>query len=78
MLRRLYGEAGHVIVLTDPATPTITLQYYSFRGICDDVSDARVYSGIHFRTDQDAGAVLGRALGTTAYKNNLRSMHSDD
>ena len=27
------------------------------RQITDDVSDARVYGGIHFRADQDAGAL---------------------
>lgn len=78
VLRRLYGEAGHSITLTNPAVPTITLQYSSFRQITDDISDARVYGGIHFRTDQEAGADLGRAVGTAVYKNNLRPVHDDD
>ena len=78
VLRRLYGEAGHVITLTNPATPTIILRYNSFNEIADDVSDARVYGGIHFRTDQDAGADLGRAVGRAVYKNNLRRVHDDD
>ena len=72
VLRRLYGEAGHSITLTNPAVPAITLQYTSFRQITDDISDARVYGGIHFRTDQDTGAELGRAVGTVVYKSNLR------
>jgi hypothetical protein len=54
------------------------LHYGSFRQITDDISDARVYGGIHFRTDQDAGARLGRAVGTTVYKNNLRAKHGND
>jgi len=58
--------------------PTIVLQYTAFRQIADDVSDARVYGGIHFRTDQVAGAQLGRAVGTAVYKNNLRPTHDDD
>lgn len=78
VLRRLYGEAAHVITLTNPATPTIILQYNSFKEIADDVSDARVYGGIHFRTDQEAGADLGRAVGRAVYKNNLRRVHDDD
>ena len=77
-MRRLYGEAGHSITLTNPATPTIVLEYTSFRQITDDISDARVYGGIHFRTDQDAGARLGRAVGATVYRNNLQSAHDDD
>jgi hypothetical protein len=78
VLRRLYGEAGHAITLSNPAVPTIVLHYGSFRQITDDISDARVYGGIHFRTDQDAGARLGRAVGTTVYKNNLRAKHGND
>ncbi len=78
VLRRLYGEAGHAITLTNPAVPTIVLQYDSFREITDDISDARVYGGIHFRTDQEAGADLGRAIGTAVYKNNLRPAHDHD
>ena len=78
VLRRLYGEAGHAITLSNPAVPTIVLHYGSFTQITDDISDARVYGGIHFRTDQDAGARLGRAVGTTVYMNNLRAKHGND
>ena len=77
VMRRLYGEAGHAITLSNPAVPNIVLQYGSFRQITDDISDARVYGGIHFRTDQDAGARLGRAVGTVIYKNNLRPVHDN-
>jgi hypothetical protein len=72
VMRRIYGEAGHSITLTNPAVPDIVLQYTSFRQITDDISDARVYGGIHFRTDQVAGEQMGRAVGTAVYKNNLR------
>jgi hypothetical protein len=77
VLRRLYGEAGHAITMSNPAVPGIVLNYGSFRQITDDISDARVYGGIHFRTDQDAGERLGRAVGTAIYKNNLRAVHYD-
>lgn len=78
VMRRLYGEGGHSITLTNPAVPSITLQYKAFKQITDDISDARVYGGIHFRTDQQAGADLGRAVGTAVYKNNLRLAHTED
>jgi hypothetical protein len=77
VMRRLYGEAGHAITLSNPAVPGIVLYYGSFRQITDDISDARVYGGIHFRTDQDAGARLGRAVGRAVYENNLRRVHGD-
>jgi hypothetical protein len=75
VLRRVYGEAGHLITLSNPAVPGIVLQYSRFNQITNDISDARVYGGIHFRTDQDAGANLGRAVGTAVYKGNLRPVH---
>jgi hypothetical protein len=78
VLRRIYGEAGHSITLTNPVVPAITLQYTSFKQITDDISDARVYGGIHFRTDQEAGADLGRAVGTSVYENNLRPVDAGD
>jgi len=78
VLRRVYGEGGHSITLTNPAVPDIVLQYTTFKQITDDISDARVYGGIHFRTDQVAGGDLGQAVGTAVYKNNLRPVHDDD
>ena len=77
VMRRLYGEAGHWMTLSNPAVPTIVLQYTSFRQITNDISDARVYGGIHFRTDQDAGALLGLAVGKAVYKHKLRPVHDD-
>ena len=73
VLRRLYGEAGHSITVSNPAVPSIVLQYTSFRQITDDISDARVYGGIHFRTDQVAGAQLGRAVGSSSLQKQLAS-----
>jgi hypothetical protein len=78
VMRRLYGEAGHSITVSNPAVPAIVLQYTSFQQIADDVSDARVYGGIHFRIDQDAGARLGREVATAVYKNNLCRVNGDD
>lgn len=74
VLRRIYGEGGHSITLSNPAVPDIVLQYTTFKQITDDISDARVYGGIHFRTDQVAGESLGRTIGTAVYKGNLRPM----
>jgi hypothetical protein len=57
--------------MSNPAVPNTVIEYTTFNQIADDVSDARVYGGIHFRFDQVAGARLGRDVGTFVYKNNL-------
>ena len=58
--------------------PGVTLNYTTLSQITDDIADARVYGGIHFRTDQDAGAFLGRRIGQYIYNHNLRSAHGDN
>ncbi len=76
-LRRLYGAAGHKITLTFtiPVIGVTTMNYTQLQKISDDVDDARVYAGIHFRFDQVAGVRLGREVATDVVKNNLRAVH---
>jgi hypothetical protein len=82
VMRRLFGAAGHDITITNtvPAlgslpAATITVHYSQLKALSDDVDDARVYGGIHWRFDQDGGNVLGRAVATAVVKNNLRPVH---
>jgi hypothetical protein len=79
-MRRIYGAAGHAISLTStvPAVGSVTLTYTSFKQMCDDVDDARIYGGMHFRFDQEAGVRLGRDVATHVYKNNLRPLHGSN
>ena len=72
ILRRVYGAAGHDITLSTPAIPGVTRHYTSIDQILQDVDDARVYGGIHFRYDQEAGSRIGRNVATHVYKHNLR------
>jgi len=82
VMRRLFGAAGFDITISNnvpalgslPAT-VITKHYTQLNAIADDVDDARVYGGIHWRYDQDAGNVLGRAVATEIVKTRLRPVH---
>lgn len=71
VLRRIYGGAGHFLTLPHPTLP-LTMEYSALNQISDDVDDARVYGGIHFRFDQVEGGRLGREVATYVYKHNLR------
>ncbi|HEU4935734.1 MAG TPA: vanadium-dependent haloperoxidase [Vicinamibacterales bacterium] len=82
VMRRLFGAAGHDITITNtvPAlgalpSKTITQHYTQLQKIADDVDDARVYGGIHWRFDQVGGNDLGRAIATEVAKNHLRPIH---
>ena len=71
VLERAYGRFGHSIMISHPGAPGIQFNYSDLRAITDDISDARVYGGIHFRFDQDAGNRQGEAIGRYVYNNQL-------
>ncbi len=75
VLRRVYGAAGHDITIANPGVPGLVFEYTTFKQITDDIDDARVYGGIHFRFDQDAGSKMGREVATYVVKHNLRANH---
>jgi hypothetical protein len=77
ILRRIYGEGGHAITMSNALSAPIAglqFEYSTLNQITSDVDDARVYGGIHFRFDQDAGSALGRAIATYTFKHNLRPL----
>jgi len=73
VLEHVFGKDGHAVMLTNPGAPGIVLEYTAWDEITDDIDDARVYGGIHFRFDQDGGNHLGRHAGKYILKNYLRS-----
>ncbi len=73
ILRRVWGDGGHSLMLSHSALPNRSFSYTSLKQITDDIDDARVYGGIHFRFDQEAGAMQGRKIGQYVYAHNLLS-----
>ena len=71
VLDRLLGNHGHDITLVNSGLG-VTLHYTSFREICDDVDDARVYGGIHFRFEQNVGGRHGQDIGRHMLDNYLK------
>lgn len=72
VLERAYGRKGHDVTMTEAAAPGIVLRYTDLRDITDDVSDARVFGGIHFRFDQELGDKMGEDVGRYLYDTLLR------
>jgi hypothetical protein len=77
VMEQIYGSDHFTITLSAAAVPGVTLHYTTLTQITDDIDDARVYGGIHFRTDQDAGSALGRRVGQYVYSHNLRGVHGN-
>jgi hypothetical protein len=63
VLRSIFGDApGYVIEARSSQTPGFVRNWHAFSEGVAEVIDARVYSGIHFRTADEAGARLGRQV----------------
>jgi hypothetical protein len=70
MLGLLFGEGtGEPIVVT---LGNITRQWGTFDEAAEEVIDARVYSGIHFRTADEVGARVGRQVARFVSTHALR------
>jgi hypothetical protein len=72
-----FGHDGHAITLTHPAVPEIVLHYTSFKQITDDIDDGRIYGGVHYRFDQEAGALQGKRVGMYVLRHALRPTCAD-
>jgi hypothetical protein len=68
------GEEETEITLSTPAVPGVVLDYATFEEITEDIDNARVYGGIHFRFDQRAGARQGRKIGAWVVNHQLRPL----
>jgi hypothetical protein len=78
----LFFETDHLtfnVTTTNPG-PTIvdTRTYHRFSDAAEDVVDARVYEGIHFRFADEVGRRQGRQVANWVFKNFLRPLNKHD
>lgn len=72
VLALFYGDGGHNLTNSDPSVPGVVLTYNRLDQIVHDVSDARVFGGIHMRYDQTFGELMGGEIGLYNAVNYLR------
>ena len=72
VLEGLHGDGHHVVRLSTASLPDIELRYTRLAQVTRDIDDARIFGGIHFRFDQEAGRRQGRELGEFVIAHNLR------
>ena len=72
VLERMFGAGGHAITLASPLVPDVVLSYTTWKQITDDVNDARIYGGVHYRFDQEEAARQGRRVGRYVLRHWLR------
>jgi hypothetical protein len=77
ILRLIFGDyPGVPIVAASPTNPAFGRQWESFSEGVEEVIDARVFSGIHFRTADEHGAHVGRAIARYVISRELRPLKS--
>jgi hypothetical protein len=73
VLERLWDGADFSVTLSHPAVPGVAVTYTTLKQLTDDIDDARIYGGIHFRFDQEAGATIGKDVAGYVLNNELRA-----
>jgi hypothetical protein len=72
----LFGDnPGVPIHATSPTAPGFQRQWATFSEGVQEVIDARIYSGLHYRTSDEVGARLGRKVGRFVMNHSLRARH---
>ena len=72
VVQRLFGRTGLELTFSTPALPGVVLRYTDLADITNDIDSARIYGGIHFRFDQQAGARQGRLVANYVVSHHLR------
>ena len=75
VLASVFGENTTFAVTSEvrPGTRTFT----SFTSAVDEIADARVFAGIHFRTSCARGNTLGRTVGDYVAKHAMRALDDE-
>jgi hypothetical protein len=73
MLGFLFGDnPGVTLVALSPTNPGFPRQWTTFSQGVDEVIEARIYSGIHFRTADEVGAKVGRQVARFVLTHTLK------
>ena len=72
VLQNVVGNEVREITLTSPTAPGVTRKWTRLQDYADEVANARIWSGFHYRFSSDAGKEMGRKIGEMAVATQLR------
>jgi PAP2 superfamily len=76
VLKLLFGdEPGAPIVVSSPTSPGFERHWTRLSEGVEEVIEARIYAGIHYRTSDEEGAALGRKIARFVAHHALRVRH---
>ncbi len=67
-----------VLTLSSPALPGVSRTYATLTDAVDEVKNARIYAGFHYRFSCNAGQAVGYAISDYIMDNFLVPLHDDD
>jgi len=68
VLERLLGEKPGEFGITSPTAAGATHRYQSVRDVAEEVVNARVWGGVHWRTSSIVGREIGRSVAAVALR----------
>jgi hypothetical protein len=72
VLQGVAGEEVGEITLASPTAPGITRKWTHLQDYSDEVSNARIYAGFHYRFSTEVGKDMGRKIGQLTVATQLR------
>jgi hypothetical protein len=72
VLQALVGEGIGEMTLTSPTAPGVTRKWTRFQDYNDEVSNARIYAGFHYRFSTEVGKEMGKKIGELTVATQLR------
>jgi hypothetical protein len=78
VLNALFGKRPVHLDVTSEVLPGVVRSFDSFAAVEKEASVSRVYAGQHFRSDEDAGERLGRAVADFVVDTLLRQVQGRD
>jgi hypothetical protein len=72
VLRNIVGDAFGEFALTSPTAPGVTRKWTRLQDYSDEVANARIYAGFHYRFSTEVGKDMGRKIGELTLATQLR------
>lgn len=75
VLQNVVGDFGE-FSLTSPTAPGVTRKWSRLQEYSDEVADARIWSGFHYRFSTQVGKDMGRRIGALTVATQLRGVEA--
>lgn len=72
VLEAEFGPRFPEVTMTSPNAPGVVRRWTTAKAYTDEVSAARIYGGIHYRTSTVVGQTMGRQIGDVAVRQYLK------